>query len=224
VAVPEIGELGEDPSRVDLLLPLPRFHQSGGIPGLTGAALDAVPLSEHEIGHEAAHAQVGDPRPIDGHALPRPQKDGPGRGGFVLRSHDDLELRVLPIPAVARLVEMEAAVGQGMVDLDDLRPHGLAVLEDRDRAFPGFDAALRIELGLEAVEAHPEARMRDIGGLPLDEGQVGPASGQAADDPARQDDQQAEVDGVAAEPAEPPLAADDHGPVIATGHPHGVAA
>ena len=111
-----------------------------------------------------------------------------------------VERRLAPVPAVARLVEREAAMGQGAVDLDGPGQDGRAVLDDGDRALPVLDAALRIVLRLELVEAEAEGGLRDVGRLAFDEGQVRAAPAEAAGQAAGEDDEQTEMDDIGAEP------------------------
>ncbi len=180
----EIGVLGEDPAGEDLLAVLPALDLGGRVVRLPGPRFDPAPLAEDEVGHEPGHGDLADVPVVDGRPLPHPQPHGAVEGGVVLLVDADLEDRILPVGAVARLVEVEALVGQRPVDLDRPRQDGGAAVEHRDRALPGLDHPLGIVFRLEAVEADLEARPGNSGRLPFRELKLGPDTREPADDTA----------------------------------------
>ena len=91
-----------------------------------------------------------------------------------------------------------------MVDLDGFRPDGGA-LKDGQRALPVPDVTVRIKLGFKFIQPDLDRGPRNRTDLPFAERQVGLESAQAADEASGDDDQQAGVNDIRAQPSGRPF-------------------
>jgi hypothetical protein len=148
--VRDLGETGEDPAGIDDVAVFPALDEDRGIVRLGRARLRTAARADDEVGDEAEHR---DGRPVSGLGRGARLEDDLLEERRVIFSADaQADLGILPVPAVARLIEHGPFPAQGMVDLDPPRGRGNAVLEHRDRARPVLDASAGIMIGFEAVE------------------------------------------------------------------------